>query len=225
MASTKKVNLSSTDDYLLVRRVEHAPPTSDTKETGYETVLVADPPKMGFSSVPGLIGSKTYVFRLTRTASATTNGSGTMLLAVQTGLLTNFLQSTQLSAMFSEFRYLKSKITFNRYVLTTPATNEVQAFVCGYDPVSTGASPALVDIVRAPGSKYVNAAATTPTLLVNKHVQKPLRPFSSILATGSGVDPMGTCGAWTYGVLVAAPVSTSIVGYLLEAWFEFRCPR
>jgi hypothetical protein len=194
---------------------------------GHETVHGKDLPLLAAPStaVSSLLGGKSYVFRMTRSSSVSTNGSGVILLTVQTGVLSNYLQSTQITALFSEFRYIKSKITWYRYDLTSPASNEVQALVVGYDPVSIGATPSLTDIIRSPNSKTFNCATTTPTLVTLRHTQRPKRPFSQIATSATTTDPLGQAGAWNYATLVAGPVSRSIVAYLLETWIECRSTR
>jgi hypothetical protein len=196
---------------------------------GYETVLTAVKPiplNLNFASSLNAVayGMKNKIFKLrvSRTATLTTSGTGTMLLSTAVDL-PQFQEYAALAALFSQARLVSSRIQYadnQTSVGTVYKCSVLSAFhptdhQSASIPVTAAAAAAL------PGVKLFSMANTNWPIV--NHTPKLKRPFSLINSTGTSTDVMGgMSGSWWHALVNTGPVSTNIMTYIIEAEFEFK---
>jgi hypothetical protein len=162
--------------------------------------------------------SKTFIMRMTRSASLTSNGGGTFTLITLISPSQMDQYTGQLASLFRECRLVKTKIQYNALTGTDPTSPFV--FDSALDPAANTGSSSPSSQWRLESVKRFTAH--NPTAMRNSG-PKMNRPFSLIDATGSGSDPVGGLeGGWIHNSVTTGPASTTVLTYLIECWYEFR---
>ncbi len=162
----------------------------------------------------------TYKVRLTRTATITTSGAGTLALVT----LLNFSQYdqyTQISSLFEEGRLLKTSIHYAPLVSPNDTSKTPCVWALALDPsASSGATTSFVLVTRLPGAKFFGS--TQSNWPVRASYKYGVQPWSKIGYTPGGTDPVGNLGGWCIANSAAGSASTAYLQYTIETIAEFR---
>ncbi len=207
----------------------------DSKADGRENLVVKVSPiseeqKVALLNMQPMFSTSNSVYRirLTRSASLTTSGGGSMALATAVHP-SQFDQYTQLSALFNKARLLRTRIQLSPLINPNSSsggstTYAGASFAVGFNPrAGAGASPTttVAECIRVPGCKIYSPTQMTKTLVSEYAFPKP-QPWSTISANSGSSDPIGGVpGYWMNVALTTATASTSYVLYLIEAEYEF----
>lgn len=201
-----------------------APDESDAKGSGTDKLQVRIEPIVASPSMVSaargvLQPGKVYDFRVTRIATLTASGGGTM--ALSTAMYpSSFSQYSGLSLLFDEARLRSTRI---KYVFLTPLGGP-NSFVSSFNPTYNIAPSSATLAFRFPGARVFNTWNTVGTNTTNKYVAGD-RPWSSITATGSTADPSGgVCGSWNHNLALGVTGAVIVADYYIEADYQFRNP-
>jgi hypothetical protein len=185
----------------------------------YEKIVLNNPVRLS-SLMDDPWRGKGVRIRCVRIAELTTNGSGA--LAITTSIvLSNMAQTTQLAALFQEYRLIKTKITYSPLVAPDPsATVNNFAVFTAFNPVAASFTTST-EVARLGNSKIWFGNNTARAHSQFYVLKRDPNPWAMTETGGSGSDPIGLRGAWcTY--LDGAPASTAVLSYMIECWYEFR---
>jgi hypothetical protein len=201
----------------------------DGTDTYQPLQVVIDIPPTVLSAFRGMMNpNKSYRFRLTRTASLVTSGSGT--LSLSTGIYpSQFTQYTALALLFGESRLISTDIKYvnacsQAQTASTTYANLPIVAAAVFDPVQYGGTVvSYSDIQKRPGVKDMTSNFTGR--IVSLRYKAKRRQFSDITSQGS-TDPYGgNAGAWCIGFSFAGSPSTTYFNYIISAIYEFTAVR
>lgn len=173
----------------------------------------------------GILTNQHHFFNATRSATLTTGGSGLLSIAVVNNLF-QFVQYTNLSALFTHYRLISAKMSIHRAINIYSGTENNTIFLIAYDPsaVSGASAPNFVDALRL--ERHVVDYSHRPNITRLQYRTKN-RPWSLTSNTSpSGTDPFGG-GAGAFYIVNSGGASNSTVyfHYVLEVVFELKNQR
>lgn len=199
--------------------VEEKATESKALSMGLETRHM--PPSNAVAKLSIKPNARTFIVRMTRSATLTTGGGGTLSLITTIGPAQMDQYSSQFASLFREARLRKTRITYTSLTGTSPTTPF--AFDSVFDPSANTGSVAPSNAWRFENCKRF--AAHSIMKMVNTAIL-PNRPYSLIDATAAGTDPVGGLeGAWCHCAATTPPASTAVLTYLIETWYEIRFMR
>ncbi len=224
---SKLIQLFSEEDGVVVEDTKQ--PITEVKVSvsavpdGKETWISKPPTKLLQLGESGLMGNMSRVFRLrmTRAATLTTGGGGTMNLATFLAP-SQFDQYTQVGSLFQFARIKRLAIEYQNLISPSNSTALPALMAIGYCPNNVASiTPTFSETVRLPNSRLVSSCQTNwPQRL---EVKLPKLPFSSIAGGASGTDPIGgTPGQFFHCINGAVSGTTTYFAYLIVADFEFK---
>ncbi len=161
---------------------------------------------------------KVYRFRLTRSATVTTSGTGTMNLATPVHPA-QFTQYSALSALFTESRLINTRISW-----AFQGTSVIVPFAFAFDQHYSSGSPTFGQILSIPGAVMTNndRPFTEAARRGAFYKLKVPNPWAGIASSATTPVIGGNNGAWLYSVAGATDVTADIATYLIECEYEFR---
>ncbi len=208
---------------------------TDSKQEGKENSIIkeeklTDEQRLSIGAMSSLFATSNTVYsiRLTRSATLTTSGGGTMALATPVHP-SQFDQYTQLSALFNKCRLLRTRIQLSTVInpnsSSSGSTSYAGAtFACAFNPrAGAGASPttSTSECIRTPGCKIYSPCTLARPLVLSYKFPRG-QPWSIVSANSGSSDPIGgVSGYWINCALTTATASTTYMLYLIEAEYEF----
>jgi hypothetical protein len=165
--------------------------------------------------------NKSFTLRMSRTATLSTSGTGTM--ALSTAIYpSQFAQYSLVSDLFTEARLVRSRIQLADNQTSVGTVYRVSV-MSAFHPTDTGAvTVSAATASQLPGCKLYSLANTNWPV-TNSTPRLASRPWCKMTSTGSGTDlASGVQGAWWHVLVNTGPVSTNILTYIIEAEYEFR---
>lgn len=185
--------------------------------------IIDIPPALGNALSSVFSGNKTYRFRLMRTATLVTSGAGVMNLVTRV-YPSQFDQYGALSLLFNECRLRTTSIRYTGDIAPGVTTVVQGTWASAFDPSASslvGTSHTFTSALRLPKAK-------TWSLIMSKwpvsnSFRQSLRPWSAVIATSTGSDPVGGVeGAWVHCVDGTVSASATYLTYVILADYEFR---
>jgi len=164
---------------------------------------------------------KVFTLRLSRAASLTTSGTGTMQLSTSV-LPSQFAEYTQLVDLFTEAKLLSTSIQYSDNQ-TSVGTVYRCGFISAFQPTDPGTGTVTsLATSRLPGAKLFSLANTTWPVR-NSVPKLKGRQWCKITTSGTSADNVSGCaGSWYHSLQNTGPVSTNILFYIIEALYQFR---
>jgi hypothetical protein len=192
-------------------------PASEMKQALKSVGLV------GLGSLMKVPSTQTWILRLTRFASLTTNGSGG--LAITTVVApSQFMQYTSVNALFRECRLRRTKITYTPKIApdTAGLLNGIMHSAFDNNGIASDSISTSDEVDRFANSIIFSCNTTQARAAVNTF-RCPARPWSHVDSSSGGLDPVGgISGSWLHFFSNSSFASTNVADYLIEAWYEFR---
>ncbi len=168
----------------------------------------------------GMNSRKTFRLRLTREATLTTGGGGTMNLATSVQP-SQFDQYAQLQSLFRECRLVSTGIEYISLIQPGNSTVLPAAFVVGFDP-SAAVTPTFTNASRLQNSRTFTSAQTNWPVR-NKYVNNLKSMWSNVTASSGATDPLTAIfGSWMHCLNGTGSASQTYLQYLIVAEYDFR---
>jgi len=166
---------------------------------------------------------KTYRFKLNRFAVVTTSGAGALQIATNV-TPSNMIESSGVAALFQECRLMSTRITYAMYSEQNSPTTVIG--VClSFDPSNQSSSPTISYALQQPGAKLFNTNSGGGSRLTNFWKGDGKRPWSTVTASSTGLDPVGgSIGTWYTSLTGTTTASQNFGAYHIQCDYEFRNP-
>lgn len=217
----------SSEDSLIIETLRALQPEEKSLIAGsdvteHKVVRLTPPPSLLLMMRSVFQPGKVFRFRMTRNATLTTSGAGSLNLATKV-YPSQFDQYSAISLIFDECRLRGTRISLVD-VQINGNTNLSSAIASVFDPSEAMVSPTFTACTRQPGCKvYTTTQKNWPVRNVWK--SKTLRPWSIVSTTSTGVDPVGgIIGQWAHCAQTTLSNSIGYLSYLIEVDYEFRNP-